>query len=120
MVDYHDGEGLVEDLLSIHTLLSFVQPLADLEGRVQKNLIKATILARVKRLAPSETGLLRRTTSLIWAGKQKGREQVEDTVFDLQNCRAIVVERHEDTTAIFTSAKALASVAARAADYASQ
>lgn len=55
-VDYNDRDDLVSVLRGTHTLLSFVQPLADQEGQSQKNLIDAAILAGVKRFAPSEYG----------------------------------------------------------------
>lgn len=56
VVDYDNKLGLSEALSGIHTLLSFVQPLADPEGRVQKTLVDAAVLAGVKRFAPSEYG----------------------------------------------------------------
>ena len=55
-VDYDDRDDLVNVLSGTHTLLSFVQPLADQEVQSQKNLIDAAILAGVKRFAPSEYG----------------------------------------------------------------
>lgn len=54
MVDYDDEAGISEALAGIHTLLSFVQPLADMEGCVQKTFVNAAILAGVKRFAPSK------------------------------------------------------------------
>ena len=39
------------------------------------------------------------------------------TVFDFHNCRAIVVDGHEDAAITFTSASDLAGVVARAVDY---
>ena len=56
LVDYTDKNGLVDVLSGVHTLLSFVQPLADADGQAQRNLIDAAILAGVKRFAPSEYG----------------------------------------------------------------
>jgi hypothetical protein len=55
-VDYRVTETLVKALQGIHTVLSFVQLLADQENIAQKNLIDAAISARVKRFAPSEWG----------------------------------------------------------------
>jgi hypothetical protein len=40
----------------MHTLLSFVQLLADPNNQSQKNLIDAAVAAGVKRFAPSEYG----------------------------------------------------------------
>jgi len=46
----------VKALHGIHTLLSFIQLLADPEQKAQKNLIDAAVAAGVKRFAPSEYG----------------------------------------------------------------
>lgn len=56
VVNYDDKEDLVEALKGIHTLLSFVQLLADPQNQSQKNLIDAAIDAGVERFAPSEYG----------------------------------------------------------------
>ena len=56
IVDYDDKRGLTEALRGIHTLLSFVQILSDVDQKSQKNLIDAAISAGVKRFAPSEYG----------------------------------------------------------------
>lgn len=57
VVDYNDKNDLVEALHGIHTVLSFVnQPMADHKNNCQKNLIDASIVAGVKRFAPSEYG----------------------------------------------------------------
>lgn len=55
-VNYDDKNELVEALRGIHTVLSFIQLLADPENKAQKNLIDAAIVAGVKRFAPSEWG----------------------------------------------------------------
>lgn len=56
MVNYDNKTDLSEALEGIHTLLSFVQLLADPDNQSQKNLIDAAITAGVKRFAPSEYG----------------------------------------------------------------
>lgn len=56
VVNYENKKDLVEALQGTHTLLSFVQLLADPTNQSQKNLIDAAITARVKRFAPSEYG----------------------------------------------------------------
>lgn len=58
MVDYNDAADLVEALQGIHTVLSFVnQPaLVDIKDNTQIKLIDASIVAGVKRFAPSEYG----------------------------------------------------------------
>ena len=57
VVNYSDKNDLVEALRGIHTVLSFInQPMADLKNSSQKNLIDASIVAGVKRFAPSEYG----------------------------------------------------------------
>lgn len=56
MVNYDNKTELSEALEGIHTLLSFVQLLADPDNQSQKNLIDAAITAGVKRFAPSEYG----------------------------------------------------------------
>jgi uncharacterized protein YbjT (DUF2867 family) len=55
-VDYDSKSELVEALRGIHTVLSFIQLLSDPESKSQKNLIDASVLAGVKRFAPSEWG----------------------------------------------------------------
>jgi uncharacterized protein YbjT (DUF2867 family) len=55
-VNYNDKNEVVEALRGIHTVLSFIQLLADPENKAQKNLIDAAIVAGVKRFAPSEWG----------------------------------------------------------------
>lgn len=39
------------------------------------------------------------------------------TVFDFENCRALIVDGHEDAVMTFTSAKDLAGIVAQAVDY---
>lgn len=56
MVNYDKKADLSEALEGIHTLLSFIQLLADPDNKSQKNLIDAAISAGVKRFAPSEYG----------------------------------------------------------------
>jgi uncharacterized protein YbjT (DUF2867 family) len=56
VVDYSDKESLTKALQGFHTVLSFVQILADQGAMSQKNLIDAAIAAGVKRFAPSEHG----------------------------------------------------------------
>jgi uncharacterized protein YbjT (DUF2867 family) len=56
VVNYKDKNELVEALRGTHTVLSFIQLLADAENTSQKNLIDAAIIAGVKRFAPSEWG----------------------------------------------------------------
>jgi hypothetical protein len=55
-VAYDNKNSLVEALRGIHTVLSFIQLLADRQNTAQKNLIDAAIAAGVKRFAPSEWG----------------------------------------------------------------
>lgn len=55
-MNYDDKTGLVEVLRGIHTVLSFIQLVSDPENKSQKNLIDASIIAGVKRFAPSEWG----------------------------------------------------------------
>jgi hypothetical protein len=55
-VDYNDKRELTKALRGIHTILSFIQLLADAENTAQKNLIDAAIVAGVKRFAPSQWG----------------------------------------------------------------
>ena len=55
-VNYDDKESLLEALQGVHTVLSFIQPMADPGNTVQKNLIDAAIIASVKRSAPSQWG----------------------------------------------------------------
>lgn len=56
VVNYDSKQDLVEALRGTHTLLSFIQLLADPRNQSQKNLIDAAITAGVKRFAPSEYG----------------------------------------------------------------
>jgi len=58
VVDYNGTEDLVGALRGVHTVLSFIQILSDVDQKSQKNLIDAAILAGVKRFAPSEYGRL--------------------------------------------------------------
>jgi hypothetical protein len=58
VVDYENLENLVHVLRGVHTVLSFIQILSDVDQKSQKNLIDAAILAGVKRFAPSEYGRL--------------------------------------------------------------
>lgn len=73
-VNYDDKANLTEALRGIHTLLSFVQLLADPESKAQKNLIDAAIAAGVKRFAPSEYGSARTVDMPWWQGKEATRE----------------------------------------------
>lgn len=56
VVNYENKFDLAEALRGIHTVLSFIQLLSDPENNSQKNLIDASIVAGVKRFAPSEWG----------------------------------------------------------------
>lgn len=56
VVNYDDKNDLVEALRGTHTILSFIQLLADPGNKSQKNLIDAAIAAGVRRFAPSEWG----------------------------------------------------------------
>lgn len=58
VVDYDDIDDLVAALHGVHTVLSFIQVLSDVNQKSQRNLIDAAILAGVKRFAPSEYGRL--------------------------------------------------------------
>ncbi|KAI0466751.1 NAD(P)-binding protein [Xylaria cf. heliscus] len=73
-VDYNDKGALVNALRGTHTVLSFVQLLADPDQTAQKNLIDAAISAGVKRFAPSEYGSRGVDNMPWWQGKQKVRE----------------------------------------------
>lgn len=64
-VNYENKSELVEALQGVHTVLSFVQLLADPGNQSQKNLIDACIIAGVKRFAPSEYGRWVNTYSSI-------------------------------------------------------
>ncbi|KAH9906562.1 hypothetical protein F4778DRAFT_778952 [Xylariomycetidae sp. FL2044] len=55
-VDYTDRAALAAVLQGVHTVLSFVQTVADHDQTAQKDLIDAAIAAGVKRFAPSEFG----------------------------------------------------------------
>ncbi|KIW12377.1 hypothetical protein PV08_09654 [Exophiala spinifera] len=156
VVDYSDQNSLVEALRGFHTLLSFIQPLSDPEGRVQKTLIDAAIAAGVKRFAPSEYGSAGTINMPWWSGKEKIREYLREvnteskvleyilfqpglfldylafpyktskhidplrSVFDIQSCRALMVEGHGDAVMTLTSAKDVAALVARAVDYQGQ
>ncbi|PMD25096.1 NAD(P)-binding protein [Hyaloscypha hepaticicola] len=78
-VDYDNKSQLIEALQGIHTVLFFIQLMADPENTAQKNLIDAAIVAGVKRFAPSEWG--RQVASTIgmpwWSGKDKIKEYLE-------------------------------------------
>lgn len=56
VVNYDSKQDLVEALRGTHTLLSFIQLLADPRNQSQRNLIDAAVAAGVKRFAPSEYG----------------------------------------------------------------
>ena len=56
MVDYDNPESLVDALYEVHTVLSFIQILLDIDQKAQRSLIDAAIEAGVKRFAPSEYG----------------------------------------------------------------
>lgn len=56
VIDYDNKIDLVKALRGIHTVLSFIQLLADPKNTSQKNLIDSAIVAGVKRFAPSEWG----------------------------------------------------------------
>jgi hypothetical protein len=55
-VNYDNKNELVEALQGVHTVLSFIQLMKDVNNQSQKNLIDAAIIAGVKRFAPSEWG----------------------------------------------------------------
>jgi uncharacterized protein YbjT (DUF2867 family) len=55
-VDYDDISTLTRHLQGVHTVLSFIVSMTDLQGTTQKNLIDACVAAGVKRFAPSEWG----------------------------------------------------------------
>ncbi|KFY27885.1 hypothetical protein V491_00710 [Pseudogymnoascus sp. VKM F-3775] len=73
-VNYDDKTGLVEVLRGIHTVLSFTQLVSDPENKSQKNLIDASIIAGVKRFAPSEWGSTEIEDIPFWASKGEIRE----------------------------------------------
>ncbi|KAI0472755.1 NAD(P)-binding protein [Xylariaceae sp. FL0804] len=76
-VDYSDMRGLVDALVGIDTLLSFVQTLADPGQESQRNLIDAAVAARVRRFAPSEHGS-KGFEHMAWSsGKEKIREYLK-------------------------------------------
>lgn len=54
--DYTDKTKLSNLLKGVHTVLSFVDTVADAGATGQKNLIDASVASRVKRFAPSEWG----------------------------------------------------------------
>ncbi|KAI1394465.1 NAD(P)-binding protein [Hypoxylon trugodes] len=78
IVDYDDKECLVEALLGIHTVLSFVQILSDPDQKSQKNLIDAAISAGVRRFAPSEYGSKDTINMPWWQGKEIIREYLKE------------------------------------------
>ncbi|OBT73192.1 hypothetical protein VF21_08702 [Pseudogymnoascus sp. 05NY08] len=73
-VNYDDKPDLAEALRGIHTVLSFIQLLSDPENNSQKNLIDASIVAGVKRFAPSEWGSAEIKDIPFWASKGEIRE----------------------------------------------
>ncbi|KFY70222.1 hypothetical protein V499_09346 [Pseudogymnoascus sp. VKM F-103] len=73
-VNYDDKPDLAEALRGVHTVLSFIQLLSDPENNSQKNLIDASILAGVKRFAPSEWGSAEIKDIPFWASKGEIRE----------------------------------------------
>ncbi|KAF1975163.1 NAD(P)-binding protein [Bimuria novae-zelandiae CBS 107.79] len=77
VVDYDSPEQLVDSLHGIHTVLSFIQILSDVDQKAQKNIIDAAIKAGVKRFAPSEYGSAGTTNMPWYEGKQKIREYLE-------------------------------------------
>ncbi|KAF1811993.1 NAD(P)-binding protein [Eremomyces bilateralis CBS 781.70] len=78
VVDYNDASDLIRALKGVHTLLSFVQPLADPDQKSQKNLIDAAVSAGVKRFAPSEYGSSGTIDMPWWAGKEKIRKYLKE------------------------------------------
>ncbi|KAH7138487.1 hypothetical protein B0J11DRAFT_514529 [Dendryphion nanum] len=87
VVDYEDVNNLVENLRGVHTILSFIQILSDIDQKSQKNLIDAAIIAGVKRFAPSEYGSAGTDNMAWWEGKQKVREYLKKI-----NCNSKVLE----------------------------
>ncbi|OLN93941.1 hypothetical protein CCHL11_03385 [Colletotrichum chlorophyti] len=73
-VNYNDTNDLVEALRGTHTLLSFVQLLSDPGQQAQRNLIDASIIAGVKRFAPSEYGSVGTRHMPWWDGKEEIRK----------------------------------------------
>ncbi|KEY67597.1 hypothetical protein S7711_08270 [Stachybotrys chartarum IBT 7711] len=77
-VNYLDKSDLAGALAGVHTVLSFVQVLADQDGSAQKNLIDACISAGVKRFAPSEHGS-KGTVDMAWMhGKELIRQYLQE------------------------------------------
>ncbi|KAN0115166.1 NAD(P)-binding protein [Hyaloscypha variabilis] len=76
-VDYDNKNSLVERLQGIHTVLSFIQLLADPQNTAQKNLIDAAIAAGVKRFAPSEWGSASAIDMPWWSGKDEIKEYLK-------------------------------------------
>ncbi|KAK7183548.1 hypothetical protein PSPO01_10507 [Paraphaeosphaeria sporulosa] len=74
IVNYDSVDDLVSALRGVHTVLSFIQILLDVDQKSQKNLIDAAILAGVRRFAPSEYGSAGTMHMPWWEGKQKIRE----------------------------------------------
>ncbi|KFY08433.1 hypothetical protein V492_06231 [Pseudogymnoascus sp. VKM F-4246] len=73
-VNYDNKTELVEVLRGIHTVLSFTQVVSSLENNSQKNLIDASIVAGVKRFAPSEWASAYVEDMPFWTGKGVIRE----------------------------------------------
>ncbi|PGH29675.1 hypothetical protein GX50_07560 [[Emmonsia] crescens] len=78
VVNYDDKTELIEALRGIHTVLSFIQILSDVDQKSQKNLIDAAISAGVKRFAPSEYGSKGTVNMAWWDGKERVREYLQE------------------------------------------
>ncbi|KAJ4345834.1 uncharacterized protein N0V89_011969 [Didymosphaeria variabile] len=78
VVDYNNTDDLVNALRGVHTVLSFIQVLLDVDQKSQKNLIDAAVLAGVKRFAPSEYGSAGTMHMPWWDGKQKIRQYLKE------------------------------------------
>ncbi|KFY23910.1 hypothetical protein V493_05564 [Pseudogymnoascus sp. VKM F-4281 (FW-2241)] len=83
-VNYDDKAELAEALCGIHTVLSFTQLVSSSGNNSQKNLIDASIMAKVKRFAPSEWGSADIKDIPFWAGKEEIREYLREVNEDGQ------------------------------------
>ncbi|KAF2868786.1 hypothetical protein BDV95DRAFT_579323 [Massariosphaeria phaeospora] len=76
-VNYEDKDDLVKALSGVHTVLSFIQTISDVDQKSQRALIDASIVAGVKRFAPSEYSSARIDSMPFYAAKQKVRDYLK-------------------------------------------
>lgn len=89
-MNYAVKEEVVKALQGIHTVLSFIQLLSDPGNKSQKSLIDASIVAGVKRFAPSEWGSAEVKDTPWWAGKGEVRDYLQKVNKD-EKVRTIIL-----------------------------